>query len=630
MEGTSRASHAQVDMGDECSVTGAGRSPSRHESIPAPPGATVSVSTIQSSVGQGAVDTSASGSKQRTKPPEMVKGLDVLHMGDSKTIAGWIYSYKAPFGPAEQPCGTETELAGAYYLEYHPRVAWYQRGDTNADFNRLRCYATKWDTPFVIPYYFEDKAHEYWPDWVGEFTTGQPLIFEAGEELQKKEPERTKLAAARYFAQTHHGEFWLGFSSALKGAGLYNRARLHRWRDVTPRDANLVHAIRHCWHPGARRSIEQVCDQIGKEFEGRWRPEDIQAAAWKILADAVAGGHAIVEELDHAPLDLATVVTLTDPSDPIILPALSLPDRVDDRDTVQQEVSPSLWAPGFDRTVLDPTHQTVPGTTQVTDAPDGEYVAPPANTPNRTVQRADHSTLVDVYGRAIDPAALAGTVVDPSAAPNEQEDLFYQRLDMVRAIQAGASIRSVAESNDTHYEAVRRLLQRYQLYGEAALMPHALYNHKTRPRTTMRSEFADVAVKLCASTQRLSFRQIADQPGMDRLAKKLSRREGKDISKPHYHQVCQFLNHKIATDPKLRAARGGDRYPQEPRTSRGGFIARLDHNGAAGLLMGVDIHDIDALVTLPSGLVVPRKIWGAAMLEFTTGAVFSALVSLIL
>lgn len=80
------------------------------------------------------------------------------------------------------------------YLEYHPLVAWYGRGDISATFASTYKIASPLPIPFTINYLFESKAHVYLPDAIGQLLDGRLLIAQAGQEQEKRrERNRAKV-----------------------------------------------------------------------------------------------------------------------------------------------------------------------------------------------------------------------------------------------------------------------------------------------------------------------------------------------------------------------------------------------------------------------------------------------------
>ena len=66
------------------------------------------------------------------------------------------------------------------YLKYHPQVAWYGRGDISSTFASTYKIATSLPTPYTIDYLFEEKAHVYLPDAIGQFLDGRLLELAQG------------------------------------------------------------------------------------------------------------------------------------------------------------------------------------------------------------------------------------------------------------------------------------------------------------------------------------------------------------------------------------------------------------------------------------------------------------------
>ena len=102
------------------------------------------------------------------------------------------------------------------YLEYHPQVAWYGRGDISPTFASTYQVTTPRPVPFTISYLFEGKAHVYLPDAIGQLLDGRLLIAEAGMQQDKRrERNRAKAEAARKVAEQQAGVFWIGTEATL-------------------------------------------------------------------------------------------------------------------------------------------------------------------------------------------------------------------------------------------------------------------------------------------------------------------------------------------------------------------------------------------------------------------------------
>ena len=129
------------------------------------------------------------------------------------------------------------------YLEYHPQVAWYGRGDISPTFASTYKVATPLPTPFTINYLFEGKAHVYLPDAIGQLLDGRLLIAEAGLEQDKRSVRnRAKAEAARKVAQQQAGVFWMGTEATLSQVRHANLVFLHARRQTFPTWSQLEEA----------------------------------------------------------------------------------------------------------------------------------------------------------------------------------------------------------------------------------------------------------------------------------------------------------------------------------------------------------------------------------------------------
>src|SRR5213078_3695287 len=125
-----------------------------------------------------------------------VQGIDLFKIA-GRSISGWVPSYKTGT-VIRQPFCSQLEERLLMYLEYHPQVVWYGRGDISPTFASTYKIATPLTTPFAINYLFDGNAHVYLPDAIGQLQDGSLFIAEAGMEQEKRrERNQAKAEAAR-------------------------------------------------------------------------------------------------------------------------------------------------------------------------------------------------------------------------------------------------------------------------------------------------------------------------------------------------------------------------------------------------------------------------------------------------
>ena len=138
-------------------------------------------------------------------------GLDIFKIA-GRSISGFLPSFKTG-DPSQicQPFTTQLEERLALYLEYHPHVRTYQRGDASEAFAQARHLYTPLGTPYRIAYLYDGVPHDYLPDFVGTLCDGGLLIAEAGRESEKcKGQALAKAEAAGRLAQLKGGVYWIG------------------------------------------------------------------------------------------------------------------------------------------------------------------------------------------------------------------------------------------------------------------------------------------------------------------------------------------------------------------------------------------------------------------------------------
>jgi len=106
-----------------------------------------------------------------------IEGIDLFKIA-GRSISGWIPSFKTgTAGHIRQPFCSQLEERLLLWLEYHPQVACYARGDIGPKFATAYRLPAPKDAPFAIGYEFLGRPHDYLPDVVGTLTNGKLFIL---------------------------------------------------------------------------------------------------------------------------------------------------------------------------------------------------------------------------------------------------------------------------------------------------------------------------------------------------------------------------------------------------------------------------------------------------------------------
>jgi hypothetical protein len=99
-----------------------------------------------------------------------VDGIDLFKIA-GRSISGWIPSFKmGAVSPLRQPFCSQLEERLLLYLQYHPQVACYARGDSGAQFATASQLPTPQSVQFAIGSIFDGNPHDSLPDVVGPLT----------------------------------------------------------------------------------------------------------------------------------------------------------------------------------------------------------------------------------------------------------------------------------------------------------------------------------------------------------------------------------------------------------------------------------------------------------------------------
>ncbi len=101
-----------------------------------------------------------------------VEGIALFKIAN-RSISGWVPSFKmGAVTPVKHPFCSQLEERLLLWLDYHPQVVSYARGDIGPQFATTYRLPIPQHAPFAIGYTFEGKPHEYLPDVVGMLSKG--------------------------------------------------------------------------------------------------------------------------------------------------------------------------------------------------------------------------------------------------------------------------------------------------------------------------------------------------------------------------------------------------------------------------------------------------------------------------
>ncbi len=491
-------------------------------------------------------------------------GLDVFKIA-GRSISGFVHSFKTGDPRrVRQPFTSRLEEQLCLFLEYHPHVRYYQRGDASPACATTYGLVTDLGTPYRINYMFEGNPHEYLPDYVGTLCDGGLLIAEAGREGEKSKGKAlVKAEAARRLAQIKGGEYWIGTDMNLSERRHQNWLYLHARRQPFTTFAEIADALLRAWPYGDMCCVSDLVQRFGSH----WSEAEVEAAVWKVVGDAAAEGRLLVD-LAEVELSRSIRLSLLAPGTSPILP-----------DPLPSELMPMEADPSFP---------------QETEAED----------------------------LALDPQpGITGPTFDASVlTTTEDQAHFHRNLAAVTAVLAGMGVSGAARAYGMATSTLSRLVRRTKELGQIACVPYATY-HRDR---ALHPDLQHLIRKLYTQPFRPTVMAIYEDVQLKQLAEELSERENKPIPAPGYHQVYEFVK-SISQETSVKEARSGLGHAPRARMSPKSFVLSIPYPAQ---ICQVDEHTMDLLVVTPEGTVLTRRVHGAVLICVKTAAILAAVLSL--
>lgn len=495
-------------------------------------------------------------------------GLDVFKIA-GRSISGFVHSFKTgDHRRVRQPFTSRLEEQLCLFLEYHPHVRYYQRGDASPVCATTYNLVTDLGTPYRINYVFEGNPHEYLPDYVGTLCDGGLLIAEAGRESEKSKGKAlVKAEAARRLAHIKGGEYWLGTETHLSERRHQNWLYLHARRQVFPTFAEIADTLLQAWPYGETSCVSELVQRFGSH----WSEVEVEAAVWKMVGDAAADGRLLVD-LTEMELSRSSGLTLLAPGTSPLLP-----------DPLPSELTPTELIP---------------------------------------VENASFASEAEGEDLTLDPKlGIPGPTFDASVlSTTEEQAHFHHNLAAVTAVLAGMGVSGAARSYGIAKSTLSRLVQRTKELGQIACVPYATY-HRER---ALHPDLQQLIRKLYLQPSRPTVMAIFEDIQLKHLAEQLSEREGHPVATPSYHQVYELIK-SISQEPAVKEARSGLPHLPRARMSAKSFVLSIPYPAH---ICQVDEHTMDLLVVTPEGTVLTRRVHGAVLICVKTAAILGAVLSL--
>ncbi len=495
--------------------------------------------------------------------PKGTPSIDVFQIA-GRSISGWVPSQKTGDpNKIKIPFSSKVEERLSLYIEYHPHVLTYQRGDVSKAFAEAYNLAMLLETPYRFNYVYDGTKYDYLPDYIGTLVDGKILIAEAGLEDEKSTGKPlVKAEAARNFVKERGGVYWIGTEKNLPLSLYHNLLYLHNRRESFKAFHEIAPVLFANWPWSHFRTVNEFV----KLLSSRWSADEVEAAVWKIVGDAAAEGHLLVN-LTEVELSLSVRLALLDPTAPPILPE-PLPSSLETDDQDGQS---------------SPIHDEC-------DAP----------------------LKVEIV--------IPGPTIDTSHMKEEERKAFENKLHAATRVLSGEKLRLIAEDCTLAPSTLSRLTKRVAELGQIACISHGEY-HRERQ---LHSEFQELIRKLYTQSLRPTVRAIQESIEIKDLAEKLTKLNKVPVLVPSYRQVAYYI-WSISNEKEVTEARSGLKHLPRDRKSPISFILSIPFPAQ---ICQVDEHTIDLFIVAHDGTPITRRVHAAVLVCVKTGAIRGGVLSL--
>jgi Mu transposase-like protein len=493
-------------------------------------------------------------------------GIDIFKIA-GKSISGWVPSRKTgDLVRVKIPYASKVEQRLSLYLEYHPHVRTYQRGDVSKDFVEAYNLATPLETPRKIKYVYDGTEHDYLPDYIGTLVDGKLLIAEAGLEDEKSTGKPlAKAEAARNIAKERGGVYWIGTEKNLPLSLHHNLVYLHGRRESFKTFHEIAPVLFANWPWGEFRTVKEFVKLLGS----RWSEDEVEATVWKIVGDAAAEGRLLFNLTDFE-LSLSVPLALLDPTAPPILP--------------------------------DPLPSSL-------EADEQDEHSPPAN--------GGSDAPLEVG------SVIPGPTIDTSDMEEEERKKFNNKLTAATRVLSGESLRQVAEDCSMSAPTLSRLVKRVTELGQIACVSYGVYQRIVP--LPLHPEFQEQIRKMYTQPLRPTIKAIHESLELQDLAAKLTTELGGDpVLGPSYRQVTYYIE-SISKEMGVIEARSGIKHPPRDKMSPYSYMLSIPFPAEE---CQVDEHPMDLFIVAQDGTPITRRVHAAVMVCVKTGAILAGVLSL--
>lgn len=500
----------------------------------------------------------------------MLNGLPIFTLANKARInKGWIPTSRGGKNLTIPFIGVNEERA-LLYFEFRSDIMHIERADIDQYFgDKYNIYVSP-HSPLIIPYQWEGKTHNYYPDYLLKLTEGRYVVAEIGDKDEKlKGANIAKALAAIEYCKERGWEYWLILDDNIMSENRFkNYLLLKSFDKEMYRNPEITDIVLSLILNSPNLTVQNIFDNLTARGFSK---NAVEMAVSEFICRVAKEGK-LVFDFDKDKINKLSVISILEDNIPLCIPAnINLP--------YETIIEISL---------------------------------------NQIKSKDDTSAEI------IDQPDCHLPIIDESFFPEEKKDAFLKkRAAVLEAISVSRrdSIKRIAEKYGLKRQTLDSIIKRYMEKGEAGLLGYSEYKGKD---TFLSEDLQLIIKKLMSKKPKWTAMNIYRSEEFKNEILKLYRKTNTMTPMPGYHQVYRFYI-KVQKDKELSENINNGKTRKGKITTLGAWVRTIVHRLEQ---VQVDSQYMDIKIITSDGKEVAGRIWSIVFVDVKTALITGYSLSL--
>jgi len=495
----------------------------------------------------------------------MSNGLPIFKMAN-KSIKGWFPTAKDK-GNDLIPFVSTLEEDFLYYAEFNPIIISIERADVDESFTDKYKLSKSSLAPIIIPYTWEDKVHQYYPDFFMALNNGKTIIVEIGRYDEKMSGAAlAKAIAAIDFCNSRGWDYWL-----ITDQNIMSKTKKDNLILLKSFDKSMYrnHEIQNKILRIIEENQYNLCiEEIVHRLSDKNPKKEVEMALYELVNSGAREGR-LLFDYDNVCLSNKSIIKFIEYSKPAIIPG--------------------------------PIHLSY------------EIILNEFKDENKSGKETD-TNLTEKITTFIDTESLS---------EEDKVEFAIRHAAVLESISSNRkeTISAIADKFRIKRTSLYDYINNYLLFGEKALIPHFEYK---REITTIPVEVRELINKIRNKNQHWTITQLHESDELKKAIVNLSKKNDILYNLPSYQQIYRYLN-KIEDNADVITSPNKHRSKKVKITTYGAWVSSIRYPMDQ---VQVDANYIDIKIVTNERQSVAGRLWAIVLIDVKTAMILGYSLSL--